>query len=481
MVKLIEDNAKKIALVAFVIMAVITLLTSYYGSTDIGDYADSAKYFAGDYSAKIRSSHSYLFGFILSPFVKLFGNFVIFKITSLIFLALLILSVYYISGKNKKALLLISLSPIVWYMAPWIGPIQLSSVLFLWAYHFIKKYRETDLIRWLFLSSILVGLSWAVWDAIIFFGAIFAFAFMYDRKMIHSLLFMIGVIVGLLPKLILDNYILGFAFVGLIKYAFGQISSIFLSGIYGNVNVIDPLRIIFIIFFIPLAVWELFRGERWKNNRNMFIFIALCLLLIAFNAQIRYALLIVPMMLVEISKFIDSEKVKRQLIVSLIIVCLVVAPYIIQVNHSSNALDFKSLLMNVGNLEIGENPNLILEKSLVEIARDYPNVTFVVGNAADDYQALAHSYWGNGIVEFVSMQDYDLWKNNESILFEKKLSPIPRINERRQLFFDVGMKKSENDKTDYPGIKYALGINEPIREEGFNFVQQYGDLYLSAK
>ncbi len=76
-----------------VIFIALTLLTSYYGSTDIGDYSDTAKYFSGDYSAKIRSSHSYLWGYLHAPFVGLFSSFIAFKITSLIFLILTALSV----------------------------------------------------------------------------------------------------------------------------------------------------------------------------------------------------------------------------------------------------------------------------------------------------------------------------------------------------------------------------------------------------
>ena len=74
------------------------------------------------------------------------------------------------SNKNKKTLLLILTSPIVWFMAPWISPIQLSSLLFLWGYYFIKKYDEKGKIKNLFYSALFLGLSWAFWDPIIYFS-----------------------------------------------------------------------------------------------------------------------------------------------------------------------------------------------------------------------------------------------------------------------------------------------------------------------
>src|SRR3989344_7736846 len=119
-----------ILVVVFFLLFLITILTQFYGNADIGDYADVAKFFAGDYNAKIRSSHSYFYGFISSPFVKLTGNFFGMKVVTFFWLILLMLSIYYISGKDRKTLLLIVTAPIFWYMAPFINPIQIASLFF---------------------------------------------------------------------------------------------------------------------------------------------------------------------------------------------------------------------------------------------------------------------------------------------------------------------------------------------------------------
>ena len=83
-------NNKKLAVGFFLFLIFLTFLTNFYGHIDITDYASTAKFFAGKYSAKIRSSHSYLFGFIHFPFVFITNNLIIFKITSLLFLFLII-------------------------------------------------------------------------------------------------------------------------------------------------------------------------------------------------------------------------------------------------------------------------------------------------------------------------------------------------------------------------------------------------------
>src|SRR3989344_7950624 len=164
------DGLKKPKSLAILMLGlvVITFLTKYYCTTDIGDYSDTSRYFAGIYAADIRSSHSYLYGFIHSPLVGLFGNYFVFKITSLIFLLGIVYSVYQITGKDRRALVLIVVSPVVWYMAPWINPIQLASLCLLWAYYFMARYEKTSGIKYAVYAGIFIGLGAALWDTIVF-------------------------------------------------------------------------------------------------------------------------------------------------------------------------------------------------------------------------------------------------------------------------------------------------------------------------
>src|SRR3989344_1344291 len=98
--KLYKKEGLIIFLILFVLI-VLTFATTYYGSNDIGDYADTAKFFAGKYSAKLRNPHNNDFGIIHAPFVKFTESFVFFKISSLIFLLLIVCSIYIITGEKK--------------------------------------------------------------------------------------------------------------------------------------------------------------------------------------------------------------------------------------------------------------------------------------------------------------------------------------------------------------------------------------------
>ena len=163
--------------IVFLIFAIATFYTPYYGETDTGSFTSVAKYFGGSYNAKIRSSHSYLWGFVNFPLVELFQSFIGFKIFNLIVLMLIILSVYYISNKKKTSLMILIFTPIIWYMAPYINSIQIASLFFLWSYYFIQKYEEKEKLINLFSSGMLFGLAGAFWHAIFFFGVFLVILF----------------------------------------------------------------------------------------------------------------------------------------------------------------------------------------------------------------------------------------------------------------------------------------------------------------
>jgi len=495
--KLNFNNIKnnKIIIIFLILLILLTFLTRFYGSTDTQDYSDTAKYFAGKHSAKIRSSHSYFFGFIHSPFVWLMNSFIIFKITSLIFLFCIIYSVYAISGKDKKSFWLMFLSPIVWYMAPWINPIQLASLLFLWSYYFIFKYNREDKIKYLFYSGILMGLALVFWDAVLFFGFFLALSFLFNKKFSHCFYFVLFLIIGLSPRLILDNFLFNFPFYTLLKNNFGTIvnSSIMGGSTIGQGQTKISFATIFSVFLvIPIYSWKFYKPSFFKRNKKTMIFFLLSLSLILFvNPQIRYTLILIPIMILFLTKTLNEKQFKKQIIFSFIIIILFVFPYLIQINYSENSkkvenslygVDFTYILNNLGDIKFDKySEREKMQKGLEEIISKHPNEVFLVGNFPDGYAILANLYWGEKVKEFVSIQDYSLVFKNETFLYEKKFMPTPNIKTRRQIWISGGINKNEKDKTDYEGINFSIGINEPVNISEFTFIEQYENLYLSKK
>src|SRR3989344_8218844 len=86
-----------IVLILFILIFILSLLTSSLDLGDIGDYAGVSKFFSGELNSKIRSSHSYLYGLMHSPLISLTKDFKGIKMAGLIYLALIALSLYFIS------------------------------------------------------------------------------------------------------------------------------------------------------------------------------------------------------------------------------------------------------------------------------------------------------------------------------------------------------------------------------------------------
>lgn len=176
---------------------------------------------------------------------------------------------------------------------------------------------------------------------------------------------------------------------------------------------------------------------------------------------------------------------KIQILVSIAVVMLFTSPYVIQIANpidGVNTADFTYLLLKGFSVNLtGEFLQDRISRDIESIANDYPNETFVVGNQPDDYQVLADIYWGDKVEEFASIQDYNLWIDNKTVLYEKTFMPVPNIRDRRQIWIKGGMSVNSMDKTDYSKIKYAIGIGKEAELADFLLVKKYDLLYLSEK
>ena len=465
-----------------ILMILIVLLTHFYGNTDIIEYLDISKYFSGDYAAKIRTTHSYLFGFIHTPIVSIAKNFIIFKITSLIFLFLLVYSVYTISGKNKRALWLMLLSPIVWYIAPWASPIQIASFLFLWAYYFIKRYDETSHPPSLFYSGFLLGLAWAFWDGIIFFWPLLIISFLYNKKFSHIIISIIALLIGLIPRLILDYFLFNSAFFGITRYIFATLSFMFYGGLYNQGRDFGLFLLIQVLFFLPFYSFLLFSKRIFKENKKTIIFLILSFPVLIFNSQIRFALLIVPIIVLILVKYLNKKQYIIQLAIFIILTLLVINPYLIQIKYETNGDDFGNFVKNLFNLKFkGEFNRDLISLDLNNIAKDYPNQIFVVGNTADIYRTLANIYWEDKVKEFVSIEDYSLYLKNDSIISKREFCSNLNIKERRDICISVWIEKNSKDNTDYNSIKYAISEDSSLSLSNFTLIKKYRTLSLFEK
>jgi hypothetical protein len=479
-----EFKPKKCAVifVLFLLLTIITLSTKFYGITDLGDYVGVAKYFAGDYSAKIRPSHSISFGLVNSPLVNLTSNLFLFKVVNLIWLFLIIYSVYFISDRNKRTLLLFILSPIVWYIAPFLGPIQLASLLFLWGFYFIRKFEKTEKVLPLLISGTLMGLAAIFWNTALFLIFLMAAIFFYNKKVHRLILFILALVVGFLPLLITDWMFYGVPFYSFVKFGFATLSFPLIGGIYSNGTSLDVLMYIAVLIFLPLYLFNIVGGRFFKENKKVVIFLILGYLFVLGNPQPRYLFFLWPILILYLEKTLDDKQFRRQNIIFAIVSLIVVMPYIIQIPYGLATPELSTMITLPGEIRIMDNTQEeILLENLDVIVTKYPNEVIVVGNGYDDYEPLARAYWGDEIKELVSIQDYVYWRDNRTEVWSKVFMPSTKLNERRQVWMGGGVNKKSRDETDYEKIWVGIGVGEPLKLEGFEFVEKYGPLYVSEK
>jgi len=460
------------------LIAFLTVPHGLLDATDVKDYSDTAKFFAGEYSAKHRSAHSVLYGLFLSPLVNLTDSFFFLKFASAFWLALLILSVYYIGGKKKEILWLILLCPLIWFMAPWLSPVPLVALIFLWAWFFIKKFESDEKIKYLIFSGLLLGLSTAIWESALYFSFIFLISFLYNKKLYYSIAFLIALFVGVLPLLIVNQMVFGFAFYSFVKHT----SAVFVCllqgvGIYGqDVCSGGTLKLILTILFIPFFIYLFYQNKVFRKYKKTVIFLTISFLFILTNPQTRLVLAIVPIVILVLGNVMNKKQLKIQLIIFAFLSLLVFVPYLIQIKYDTNAKYFTPMVENIANLEVYERQGDLIAEDLNEIGKEYKGESFIVGNNNDNYRTLAHFYWEDEIKEFISIEDYNLFLKGENKIASKRIGSDSPPNIRREIWIEVGMGKNSNDKTDYENIKYGLSSDEQMN--GFKLVKEYKVLNL---
>lgn len=466
--------------ILFLILATITFSTSYYGSTDIGDYADSAKFFAGEYAAKIRNTHSYMFGLLHAPLVELFHGFLVFKVINLGVIILLILSVHHIT-RSRHAAWLMALCPLVWYMAPWISPILFASFFILWGFYFMERYQSEKYLKYLAFSAILFGAGLMFWDTVFYFIAAIALAYLIDKKVYLSIFFVVFVLVGLAPRIIFDQIMFNFAFYTVMKTLLGGMTSVFLGGIYSSAKArgFDFLGLFLVLLVCPLYYWILYKKiGASKNLIRPIIFLSISLLFILSNPQIRYVMALAPVMIVLLARQLNEKQYNVQRIIFIALSVILVAPYVIQItNGIDNQVQGADLYYIADKrFDITLNKGFFvdsLREDLDSLAKDHPRERFLVGPLPDDYQILADVYWGTNIEEFVSLQDYDLYMQNKTVIFEKTFAPVPNFDDRRKIWLTGGISANFRGNESYESISRLISLQKNLTYPGFVLEKSY--------
>jgi len=367
-------------------------------------------------------------------------------------------------------------------MAPIINPIQIASLFFLWGYYFLKKYNSEEKIKYLIYSGLFFGLAWVFWDTSLHFGILITLCFFWNKKFSHLLLFLIFVFLGLLPRLILDQFLFNFPFYTVIKSFTGGFVNSLWPGTLGSGHSAKTFISIFsTVIMLPLFSYILFIPKNFVEDKKTNIFLILAFILILSNPQPRYMLFLVPILILNLSKKITLKQLKISICVSMIIILLVVFPYLVQIKYSTNSPELTAMASNFGDITFNkESIEEIWIVDLNKISEEFPKEIFLVGPLSDDYSILARNYWGENIKEFVSIQDYNLWVEDETTLFEKEFRPISNIDNRREIWIRGGIDAKINS-SEFKKINYLISLDKRFSLNGFELIREYDSLYLYKK
>lgn len=432
---------------------------------DTPQYIGVAKEFAGIGFSKVRATSSWVYGFLLGQSLKIAPLLLTLKIINMSFLVLDAILIYLIT-KRKETFLLWIFSPLVWYMAPFINSTLPVSFLFLLAYYALKRYEEKNKSIYFIISALSLGLACSLWAASIYLTIFFLIAFFYDKKLLQLILYLIPLLVGFSVRLIIDYHYFGFPLLSLITgigsnfiYLLGQ--QIHLKAAY--IPPKTPFYILYLIslFIISPLLFKLYKLNIKQNKKELiFLILSLLVLLYPSEFQFRFLLTIAPLIIILLGNLISKKELIAHIILSLIIIGIIIYPY------------------------LTDKKDKLTEEDLNKLAQDYPNQSFIAGtsNYYVDSFVFSSLYWGKGIKEFISFDEYDMSKKNESIFSKYELEVKPKINILKKM--KLMLLYERTDDKDYTDIDYLIAYKDnkmPLPPKEFKLIEEYNVLNLYKK
>jgi len=452
-----------VGLIIVIFLIIIPVFTRKVFFADTTDYLGVARYFHGDLNSAIRNTHNWDYGLFLSFFLKMFNSIILLRIINSIWILLTALVLYKLS-KNKKVLWLWFLSPIVWYLAPYIHPLPMATFFLTASYYLLKKYETSNNKFDLAISGFFLGIAALFWDGMLILAPFFIISFFFKRKLSEVILFLFLFGISFSIKLFTDWVLFNFPLFSTFRQLGSTMLFVLKKAAFTDTTSASflvhfiPTNLIFYLFAITPFFFTLYRS--FKQYKQEITFIMLIFLFFVFNNQPRYAIIIAPLSLLLISKTINKKELIINSILSVILIIFLIYPAFVDTTDTNIAND------------------------LEQIGIDFPNEVFLAGSSTkgqeDDYLVFSTLYYGDKIKEFVSWQDYNLAIKNETIFYQVTFEPdYSKVNEIRNMFITLGMSRVSN--RNYSEVKYLISRERAIGLKNFKLVKEYKVLNVFKK
>ncbi len=468
-----KTNRKRMILPIIIfslLILAVSLVANTSGLNDVGDYLGVAKGLSGDFVTKMRSTHSWVYGAFLSLPLMVVSSLATIKLFNVIWLISIGIALYNIT-KNKRTFLLYAFSPAVWYMAPWISPVLPSAFFLLLSYYFIKKYEILKENKQLIYAGAFLGLTTLLWDPMIFVAAFFILSFFYNKEVKELIWFTVPALILASVRLLLDWYLFGFPLFSL----FRSMGSIVLAGLkLGAYNTISYSIWAYVLMFVtisPLFILFIYKfiKKEYKPHLPELAFMALTFIFFLTNPQIRYLIILAPIFFVLVAPYITKKEFYWHLLTSLVLIILLLTACF-GLCSSTHVISY-----------FEQTQESLMAEDINQIAKDFPNQTFLAGNRenTDLYSIISLGYWGSNIKEIISWQDYELWKNNKTNFQEYRIESDSRVNNIRKVWLEFGVARTDNRT--FEDIKYLISDKDSTELQDFTLTKTYNLLSVFEK
>jgi hypothetical protein len=319
---MIDIKSKKIVIVLMILFFIILFLFVIFANkisfSDVAQHLNVAKEFAGIAHSKVRNTPGWIYGWFLGQFLKIIPSLQLVKLLNALWLFLDGILLYFIT-KNKKTFLLWMFSPIVWYMGVWINPILACSFFLLIAYYSIKRYEDYKNKKYFILSALSLGLIPAIWSGGFYISVFFLCAFFYNKKLIKLILYLIPFFITFSFRLIFDAYYFNFPFFSIIRGIGSNL--VYLSG-----NALSQIsstgeglpyiyRLILLFLIISPFLFRLYKLN-FKKHIPEYVFLGFTSILFLMNLQLRYFIVIAPILILLLSDLIKKKEFFIHIVIS---------------------------------------------------------------------------------------------------------------------------------------------------------------------
>jgi len=429
-------------------LIIFSIFTTKIGFHDSFEYINITKNFIGIENINLFSGHSLLYPLVISLFLKIWSSFVMLKFVN-VFWIFLIGSVLLVWLKNKKAFVLFAFSPLTWYIAIQTTPVLPASFFFLLAFVFFYK---KNINKNFLYSGFCLGLSCAFYTPILIVAFVFILVYFWETGFKDFIRYLVAMLVGFLPRIIQDYYLFKMPLYSSLRYV-GSNFIVFsgLNPLAKNVNFLSNLWILSVFVITAPFLFKIYKIN-FKEYKKPIIFLGLISLIIILRAQeIKYFLIISPILFILLSKVLNKKDFKWNCIISVILIILLTFNFF------------------VSQYEIR------IQNDLVEINRDF-DVDYIIAGPSE--ATMLAAFWWENHPKYVWWEDYEASLENKTTIRDYRFKVTPILKLKSNLEIIVNFNRAE----DITYENYILVLRkEAEKAEGFELIKCYDELCTYEK